>query len=122
MEITYQTDHGILQIEPDGALQEKDFENLATELEHLQKDQRDLNGLLVLTENFPGYEKFTDLLAHGKFVSEHADSIPRVALCTDSAVGGLLKTFGDTFTSADVRKFDYSDKDQAEKWILSQGS
>lgn len=119
MDITYRTEYGILQVEPTGKLKEKDFEDLGEQIASIRDDDRDLNGILILTKDFPGYREFSDALAHGEFLGDHRDEIDKVALCSDSTVAGLLEIAGKAFAKADVRKFDYDDKDDAEKWLLS---
>lgn len=119
MKIAYRTEYGILEIRPTGALSEDDFKSLSSELETISKDDRKFCGILIHTEDFPGYESFSDLLTHGEFIAEYRDRIPKVAVCTDSAVAGLLPVIGKVFTEAEVKKFDYEDKDDAEKWLLT---
>lgn len=119
MEIAYRTEYGILEIRPTGSLSEDDFKSLADELKTIEKDERTLNGILINSEDFPGYQGFSDMLAHGEFIAEFRDRIPKVAVCTDSAVAGLIQLIGQVFTEAEVRKFDYGDKDDAEKWLLA---
>lgn len=119
MEIAYRTEYGILEIRPTGSLSEDDFKSLAGELKTIEKDDRTLKGILIHTEDFPGYQGFSDMLAHGEFIAEFRDRIPKVAVCTDSAVAGLMQVIGKVFTEAEVRKFDYENKDDAEKWLLA---
>lgn len=119
MDITYRTDYGILEVRPTGALEEKDFEDLAGEIKHIRETNRPLKGVLVHTKEFPGYEKLSALMAHGEFVQEHLGKIDKVALCTDSAAGKLLELVGQNFGGAEAKKFGYGEKDEAEKWLLS---
>lgn len=119
IEITYRTDQGILKISPVDSLTDDDFENLSSEIERLRQDDRDLNGLLVKTEGFPGYERLSDALAHGEFIEEYHDKIKKVALCTDSPAGPFLEGLGKHLTKAEMKTFDYGDSDEAEKWLLS---
>lgn len=119
MDITYRTEYGILAVEPTGELEKKEFEQLGSEIAHLRENDRKFNGILIHTRDFPGYKTFSDALAHGEFLGKHADGVGKVALCTDSAVGNLLEIAGSTFTNAEVRKFDYDQRDDAEKWLLS---
>jgi hypothetical protein len=118
MNITYRTDLGILHVEPTGSLEEQDFKDLAQEIDGLHKDDREFRGLLICTEEFPGYKTFADLLSHGEFIREHRDKVGKVAICTDSTIGDLAGTIGQHFTEADVKNFAYEEKDEAEKWIL----
>ncbi|MGK7296373.1 MAG: STAS/SEC14 domain-containing protein [Candidatus Wenzhouxiangella sp. M2_3B_020] len=119
MEITYRTEHGILEVRPTGPLSEGDFKSLGNEIESVLSDDRTLNGLLIYTRDFPGYESWSDLLAHGEFIGEFRDRIAKVAVCTDSAVAGLLQAIGRIFAEAEVKKFDFDEKDEADKWLLA---
>lgn len=119
MEIIYRTEHGILEIRPTGSLSEDDFKSLGSELESIQKDQRTLNGVLIYTDDLPGYQGLSDMLAHGELIAEFRDRIPKVAVCTDSIAAGLLQVIGQVFTEAEIESFDYDNKDEAEKWLLS---
>ena len=119
MEIAYRTEYGIVEVRPTGPLSEEDFRSLGNEIESVISDDRRLSGLLIYTKDFPGYESFSDLLAHGEFIGEFRDRIPRVAVCTDSAVAGLLQVIGKIFTEAEVEKFDFDERDEAEKWLLA---
>ncbi len=119
MDITYRTEYGILEIEPTGSLEEQDFESLDKEIKHIRETGQELKGILIYTKDFPGYSKFSDLIAHGEFIKTHRDQIRKVALCTDSTAGMLLEVLGENLTAAETKKFAYADKDEAEKWLLS---
>ena len=119
MEITYNTDYKLLEVRPTQALKKEDFQDLSQELKSIRKDSRELRGLLVYTREFPGYEQLSDVLAHEEFVREHQQQIPKVAICTDSSVANFLEFLGNLFSSAEVQKFDFDEKDQAEKWLLA---
>ncbi|MDX1626335.1 MAG: STAS/SEC14 domain-containing protein [Wenzhouxiangellaceae bacterium] len=119
MKISYRTDYGILEVQPTGGLSEEDFENLASELDRIQDEGREFKGILIVTEEFPGYRKFADMLAHGEFIKEHRDRIPKIAICTDSPVAHLADLIGSTLTGAEVETYDHGERDDAEKWLLA---
>lgn len=119
MEITYRTEYGILETRPTGPLSEDDFKSLGNEIDSVLSDDRTLNGLLIYTKDFPGYESLSDLVAHGEFIGEYRDRVAKVAVCTDSSVAGLLQVIGKIFTEAEVKKFDFDEKDEADKWLLA---
>jgi hypothetical protein len=119
MEITYRTEYGILEVHPTGSLEESDFQALTSEIKSIHQSQRALKGILVYTKDFPGYETFSDLLAHGEFVKQHRDKIAKIALCTDSSVGKLLELAGNNLTETKAKQFPYDQKDEAEKWLLA---
>lgn len=119
MKMTYQTDRGILQVEPTGKLQDKEFEALSTEIQAISEKQETLNGVLISTREFPGYQKVSDLLAHAQFIQEQQHQIPKVALCTDSPVGHFLEWIGKTLPDTEARTFRFDEKKEAEAWLLS---
>ena len=119
MDITYSTDYGILEVAPTGKLTKSDFQHLSKEIDHIRQSGRELEGVLVYTKDFPGYEEFSDLIAHGEFVKQHHDKINKLAFCTDSKIGGLLETIADAYADAEAKRFSYDEKDEAEKWLLS---
>lgn len=119
MDITYRSDYGFIEVNPTGKLEEENFQDLAREIESLQEAGKALKGLLIRTKDFPGWERFSDLLAHGEFIREHHDRIDRIAFCTDSNIGTLLQTVAKDFAEAEVERFAYDEKDEAEKWLLA---
>ena len=119
MNISYRTDNGILSVEPTGPLSETDFETLSEELSSARTREAGLTGVLIRSKDFPGYERFSDMLAHAEFVRKQGDKVPKVALCTDSPVGKLLTTLGATFVDADVKRFSFDQQGEAERWLLN---
>jgi len=119
MDITYRSDYGFIEVTPTGKLEEENFQDLAREIESLRDSGRELKGVLVCTKDFPGWERFSDLLAHGDFVRDHHDKIRKIAFCTDSNIGEVFKTVGKNFAEAEVERFEYDEKDEAEKWLLA---
>ncbi len=119
MNITYQTKYDILEIEPTGPLEKEDFDTLSEQLDNAVKKGDRFNGLLIKTRKFPGYQKFSDMVAHGEFLSSHRDQVEKVAVCTDSTVGPLLQMIGKSLTRAEVKRFPFSNVDEAQKWLLN---
>ncbi|MDX1683183.1 MAG: STAS/SEC14 domain-containing protein [Phycisphaeraceae bacterium] len=120
MDITYRTEYAILEVKPDGPLSEDDFGHLESELQSIRSDaDRDLKGVLIKTESFPGYEQLSDVLGHGEFVLDHADDVSKVAICTDSTIGSLVAGLGQLFGGAETKTFSYDETDDAEKWLLA---
>jgi len=119
MDVTYQTEYGFLEVVPSGKLTARDFQNVAEEIARIRQSGQEFKGILIWTKSFPGYRKFSDLLAHGKFIKHHHDKVGKVAVCTDSRVGRLLQTIGNVYAEAEVRKFRYEQKNEAENWLRS---
>jgi 6-phosphogluconolactonase len=110
-------DKGILMVTPTGPLERADFEKLAQAVDPFIEAQGKLNGLMICVESFPGWKDFGALLSHLKFVKDHHRHILRVAAVTDSGFLSILPLVAKHFVRAEVRHFDYQDKDKALAWL-----
>ena len=109
---------GIAVLEPQGALSREDFERAAKVIDPFIEKTTRLNGLIIYTKDFPGWNSFAALASHLKFVKEHHKKVKRIALCTDSVAGNFAKLFGPHFINAEVRVFPYQEFDSAGKWVV----
>ena len=112
-------DEKILVITPEGSLEATDFERLAKEVDPHIEANGTLNGLMIYTESFPGWENFAALLSHIKFVKEHHRNIEKVAAVTDNGFLSILPRVTSHFVHAEVKHFSYQDKDVALDWLKS---
>jgi hypothetical protein len=110
-------DQGILIVSPQGPLEKVDFEMLAQVVDPFIASKGKLNGLMIYTESFPGWSDFAALVTHLKFVKNHHQHITKVAAVTDSGFLSILPRIAEHFVSAQVRHFDYSDKQYALTWL-----
>jgi hypothetical protein len=120
MDIIYHDKQGFLEVKPTGKLEESDFDRISDEIEKILKTERELKGVLIYTKDFPGYERFSDLIAHARFVKEHHDKVNKLAFCTDSNIGTLLKSLAKRFAEARVKRFDYDQRDEAVNWLIAE--
>jgi hypothetical protein len=58
-------------LEPEGHLAKEDFELLAQQVDSLINESGDLNGVLIHTSKFPGWDSFAVFVAHIQFVNGH---------------------------------------------------
>ena len=114
-------DDGILIVTPDGPLTSSDFERLAMNVDPFIEEKNKINGLMIYVESFPGWNDFAALVSHLKFVKNHHQNIGRVAAVTDSGFLSILPRVANHFVSAEVRHFDYQDKDGALNWLKDIG-
>lgn len=114
-------DTGILIITPQGPLEKKDFEMLAREVDPYIQEKGRLNGLMIQAKSFPGWHDFAALVSHFKFVKNHHQHIAKIAAVTDSGFLSILPSIAKHFVRADVRHFDYNDKEKALQWLNSTG-
>ena len=112
-------DEGILIVTPDGPLESSDFARLAKKIDPFIEEKGKLNGLMIYTESFPGWNDFAALVSHLKFVKNHHQRIERIAAVTDSGFLSILPRVAGHFVSAEIRHFDCRDKKHALNWLKS---
>ena len=110
----------IATLEPDGPLSAADFEAASAVIDPYIDAGGELNGLVICTESFPGWDSFKALHSHLTFVKEHHKKVPRIAFVTDSKIGDIAESVASHFVSAEIKNFDYGDVDKAEQWILGK--
>jgi hypothetical protein len=110
-------DKGILVVSPEDRLESTDFERLRLLADPYIEEHGELNGLLIDAESFPGWEDFSSMLSHLKFVHNYQKNIKRVAAVTDNGFLAILPIVADYFAVAEVRRFEYRDRDTALNWL-----
>ena len=113
-------EEGILVVTPHGPLKSADFDGLAAVVDPYIEERGKLKGLMIYVEHFPGWDSFAALVTHMRFVKDHHQKIERVAAVTDSGFLSVLPRIADHFVDADIKHFDYKDKEAALNW-LKQG-
>lgn len=108
---------GVVTVEPKDRLSQADFETVAGVIDPYLAEHGVLSGLLIVTEDFPGWDSFAALVGHLKFVRAHHEQLARVALVTDSAIGDFAEKLASHFVAAQVRHFPYSRLDDAQVWV-----
>ena len=110
-------DKGILLVTPAEPLEKADFEKLSETIDPFIAQNGTLSGLMILVKSFPGWENFSALMAHFKFVADHQRNIKRVAAVTDSDIAKILPRIAEHFIHHEVRQFRYGGKDRAPAWL-----
>lgn len=110
-------DEGILIVSPKGRLASADFTRLAQEVDPYIQEKGKLSGLMIHAEAFPGWEDLGALISHLRFVKDHHKHIKKVAAVTDSKLLSIMPRVVDHFVSAEVKHFEYRDKEAALEWI-----
>ncbi|UCH81814.1 MAG: STAS/SEC14 domain-containing protein [Nitrospiraceae bacterium] len=108
---------GIVIIEPSGSLEITDFEQLTKEIDAYISDQGHVNGIIIYTKEFPGWESFGAFTHHMKFIKDRHKKVKKVAAVTDSKFMSIAPAIAKHFVSAEVKHFDYADMETAKKWI-----
>ena len=117
IETTIDEQQGIVTLEPTGALGPEDFASVGRIVDPYIEADGQLNGLVIQTERFPGWDSLAGLASHIRFVRSHHDKIRRVALVTDSLIGGAAEVIGAHFVGAEVRAFTYAEQQSARLWV-----
>jgi hypothetical protein len=106
-------------IEPRGPLSRDDFAAIAKQIDPVIESNGRVDGLIIKTRIFPGWESLGDLIEHFRFVRDHHRAIDRVALVTDTPLAHIFPAIAGHFVSADVRQFDFDDYADAVSWMRS---
>ena len=113
-------ENSILTVTPAGELTAADFKQLTDVVDEYNGSHAPLRGLMILTEQFPGWENFGALFQHLKFVREHRDQVKKVAAVTDSGFLAVMPHVVDHFIKADVQHFPFAERGRALDWLKSR--
>ena len=110
--------HLIAIFEPKGPLTENDFKSAAKAVDPLIEKSGRLNGIIIHTKSFPGWESFAALSSHLRFVKDHHKKVSRIAVVTDSKVGNIAEAIASHFVKAEIQVFPYHEFENANKWVI----
>jgi len=113
-------DRKVLIVEPQAALEAADFERLVQAVDSFIEKSGGLNGLMIYSDAFPGWDDFQAFVSHIRFISNHHQAICRVAFITDSMVLTLLPRVASQFVAAEVQHFRHADRDPALDWLSGE--
>ncbi|MEM7435747.1 MAG: STAS/SEC14 domain-containing protein [Myxococcota bacterium] len=108
---------GVLVLEPKGELEAGDFERVGAEVDPYIAESGGLQGLMIVAEHFPGWDDFTALTSHLRFVREHHRQIRRIAFVTDDRLLSVLPRISAQFLVAESRAFPMAERDDALLWV-----
>lgn len=114
-------EHRVLQVCPRGPLQKEDFLALAGQVDPVIAGRGHLAGVLIEAADFPGWEDFTALISHFRFIRDHHARIHKVAVVSDQTLLGFMPRLMDHFVGAEVRPFMCADRSRALDWLCEAG-
>ncbi len=114
------TDQAVLVLTPSGPLTAADFTRVAATADPYIEQHGKLKGLLIHASAFPGWDDFAGFLSHLRFVRDHHRQVERIAIAADSGVLTVLPRIASHFVAAEVRNFDYADRDMALRWLAHE--
>jgi len=109
---------GVLTVRPEGKLESQDFQTLSKVVDPFIEERGRLNGIIIVTERFPGWEDFNGMIEHMKFVRNHHRKIAKVAIVTDSKVADVAESLGKHFIKASIKHFSFNELESAKRWML----
>jgi len=115
--VTVDEERKLCVVEPGGALSEEDFIAIADKVDPIIEREGELQGLIIKTREFPGWENLSGLIEHLKFVSNHQRQIKKVALVTDAKISEVLPALVNHFVQAEIRHFEFDDYRDAVDWV-----
>ena len=119
--ISYDLDknEGVLTVRPEGKLEAQDFQTLSKVVDPFIEERGKLNGIIIVTEKFPGWEDFNGMIEHMRFVRNHHRNIAKVAIVTDSKVADVAESLGRHFVKASIKHFSFKEIESARRWMLN---
>jgi hypothetical protein len=117
-----QEDTGILVLKPEGKLEAADFATLASRVDAYLEGHETLHGVLIHAKAFPGWNDFSALLAHLKFIKRHHQKIEHVAVVADGGFATVMPNIASHFIHAQVRHFDLDREDAAWDWLAQSSN
>ncbi len=108
----------VLTVIPEGKLASEDFDRLTEVIDPFLEQEGPLRGLLIESEDFPGWQDFAALISHLRFVKDHHERVRKVAAVTDSSFLSILPQVASHFVKAEIRHFPYHEKESALNWLL----
>jgi hypothetical protein len=114
-------DRGIGVLTPEGPLKESDFAGVSKEIDPYIASNGQLAGLMIIVKSFPGWENFSALVSHLRFIRDHHRKIARIAAVTDNDLLKIMPAIARHFVAAEIRQFPADQKMQALAWLEMPG-
>lgn len=110
--------NSVLHVRPTAAFTADDFAALARIVDpHVEATGR-LTGIVIEAPSFPGWDGFGAAVAHFRFVRDHHRRVGKVAVVTDSALGGVAEHLASHFVAAEIKHFPAGEAEAATRWVL----
>lgn len=101
-------------LEPKGALRKEDFEEAIKIIDPFITKHGNLNGVIVYTQMFLGWDSFSAFISHLKFINDHHKKVSYVAFVTDSKVADTIESIGSHFVDAQIKHFPFDTLEEAK--------
>ena len=102
LKTTLNKENAIATLQPDGALSKEDFTQSAQVIDAYLEQNNTLNGVIIYTKDFPGWDSFASLISHLKFIKNHPEKATHLAFVTDSIIGDFAEKIGNHFVDPKI--------------------
>lgn len=109
-------DPGVLIVNLQGPLSVNDFDTIGSLVDPWIESHGKLNGIVIRTKSFPGWENLGGIIRHIQFVQEHHKKVHHVALCSDNKLTELMPHLASHFVKAEIKHFGEDQFEEAVKW------
>jgi hypothetical protein len=107
-------------LKPNGALSESDFTSARDIIDPFIENTGNLKGIIIYVKTFPGWDSFSALITHLKFINSHHKKISKVAFVSDSMIGDFVELIARHFVEAQIKSFPFDNFEEAKTWIISK--
>ncbi len=121
-EIDEQNSVVILKPSQDESLSEYDFDYVTKIVDDYLADHAHVKGILISSRKFPGWQGLGAMMSHLKFIHDHHKKIERIAVVTNSPLGKFADHVTDHFIKAEIKSFDYDQREKAMNWLTEDDS
>jgi len=108
----------LLHVRPTAAFTADDFAALARTVDPHIEATGGLAGIVIEAPSFPGWDSFGAAVAHFRFVRDHHRRVGKVAVVTDSALGGVAEHLASHFVAAEIKHFPAGEAEAATRWVV----
>ena len=108
---------GVLIVAPKEVLTAEDFRAIARTVDPYISENGRLTGLLIEAPSFPGWDNWSALIEHIRFVRDHHRKIERVAAVTDSTILTIAPKIAEHFAHPEFKVFRSGERANALLWL-----
>lgn len=119
VQVEIDADDSLLIIKPsqDRSLSIYDFDWITKIADDYLAEHPAINGILIRSRHFPGWQSLGAMMSHLKFVHNHHRKIKRIAVVSNSPLGKFADHVGDHFVKAEIKAFEYDQHQDALDWL-----
>jgi len=113
-------EQGVLVLHPHGEIEAADFDRIANVIDPYIEKTGTLKGVMIIAENFPGWDDLGALVAHFRFIKTHRHKVKRLAIVSNDRVMSAGPYLARHIAVKESRLFSIAEKNEALAWV-SQG-